>query len=76
MSWIKPKNRHKYEKMDYSRKPGEPGKVMQWVLLLLATLIGVPLFFAFILGLWYIAAPLMVVVAVFMAYAAVRANRG
>jgi len=68
MSWIKPENRHKYEKMDYSRKPGEPGKVMQCVLLLAATLIGVPLLFAFVLGLWYIAAPLTVVVVGYMAY--------
>jgi uncharacterized membrane protein len=63
-----PENRHKYEKIDHTRKPGEPGKVMQCVLLLISTLIGVPLFFAAIYFLWQLVVPLTLLAFSIMAY--------
>jgi len=69
MSWIKPGNRHKYEKMDYTRKPGEPKNAWWYTpLWVLGVMALAPIMFFALLTLWYIAVPITVVVVGYMAY--------
>jgi hypothetical protein len=63
-----PENRHKYEKIDYTRKPGQPKIWVQRTGLILSSILLAPVFVAFLIGMWYMAIPLCIFALGYVAY--------